>query len=671
MRIHSLRRRAAQTVAVVAGVSITLLAIGATGAAAQGYPAADTTAATDVAPSSATLNGLVTPDSAATSYYFEYGAAPAYGSTTATLTAGSGDSAVPVSATVSGLTPGDTYYFQVVAFNSYGTVYGGEQSLLPTTTSVPAPVTVGINRVQGSDRYQTSAAIAMAKYPAGVPGGNVVLATGTNFPDALAGAYLAGRLGAPILLVPPTAADPAFPTVTSALAALHATTVYLLGGASAIGPDVQAVLASSYTVVRIGGTTRYDTMQMIDEQAGTTAGSGGSGSPTAIIATGDDYPDALAAGPLAWAKHLPIILTDGAQAALSPQTVAVIAALGITHFLVMGGSSAINPAQVTQLGSLGTVDQQFAGVDRTDTAALFAAYTQSTYGVPTSSVILAAGQNFPDALSAGPWGGDPSSIYLTETADALGPYTTEALEALQGSVSTIDVAGGTAVVDDNAAAAAEAAAQSPATTVPPTASTQAPVATTGAATGSTSVATLNGTVDPDGVPTTYYFEYGTTTSFGSVTPTENAGAGTTALPVTAYLTDVDPDVTYYFQLVADNAYGASYGGTQAFSGSNGLAPSAATSTATAVTGAGATLNGTVDPDGTGTTYYFEYGTTSALGAITRSQYAGPNAGPIDVSAALGRLAPRTTYYYQLVAYNAFGTTLGGIESVTTRRQGAG
>jgi len=92
-----------------------------------------------------------------------------------------------------------------------------------------------------------------------------------------------------------------------------------------------------------------------------------------------------------------------------------------------------------------------------------------------------------------------------------------------------------------------------------------PIATTGSATSVThDSATLNGTVNPNGLSTTYCFEYGTTTSYGTTTPSTDAGDGTSNVPVSDDLTGLDPDTTYHFRIVAENSAGTSYGVDQTF-----------------------------------------------------------------------------------------------------------
>ncbi|ADB49856.1 fibronectin type III domain-containing protein [Conexibacter woesei] len=94
---------------------------------------------------------------------------------------------------------------------------------------------------------------------------------------------------------------------------------------------------------------------------------------------------------------------------------------------------------------------------------------------------------------------------------------------------------------------------------------QAPaVATTGASSVNTTTATLNGTVNPLGLTTTYRFEYGDTAAYGASTPDTSAGAGSSAINASANLTGLRPGTTYHYRLVASNVMGTSYGADQTF-----------------------------------------------------------------------------------------------------------
>jgi len=93
-----------------------------------------------------------------------------------------------------------------------------------------------------------------------------------------------------------------------------------------------------------------------------------------------------------------------------------------------------------------------------------------------------------------------------------------------------------------------------------------PTLTTNSATSvSSDSATLNGIVNPNGVSTTYYFEYGTTTSYGTSTTSTSAGSGTSAVSVSASISDLTSDTTYHYRLAAVNSMGTSYGDDKTFS----------------------------------------------------------------------------------------------------------
>jgi len=83
-----------------------------------------------------------------------------------------------------------------------------------------------------------------------------------------------------------------------------------------------------------------------------------------------------------------------------------------------------------------------------------------------------------------------------------------------------------------------------------------PTVSTGSAVASLSTATVTGTVNPQGRPTTYYFEFGETTNYGQQTSPQSAGQGATPVTVQAALSNLRTDATYHYRVVAvgpDNA----------------------------------------------------------------------------------------------------------------------
>ena len=184
-----------------------------------------------------------------------------------------------------------------------------------------------------------------------------------------------------------------------------------------------------------------------------------------------------------------------------------------------------------------------------------------------------------------------------------------------------------------------------------------PAAITGpvSAVGPTS-ATASGTVNPNGRSTSWYFEYGTTTSYGKRTSSRSAGSGSANIQVSGSLTGLASGTTYHYRLVATNGDGTARGADGIFT--TPLAPGAATGSATSITVSSATLNGTVDPNGRATSWYFEYGRSTSYGSKTPTTSAGSGAAGRSVAAALSSLARARLYHYRLVATSDAGTSRG-------------
>ena len=189
------------------------------------------------------------------------------------------------------------------------------------------------------------------------------------------------------------------------------------------------------------------------------------------------------------------------------------------------------------------------------------------------------------------------------------------------------------------------------------------VTTNGASSVTSSGARLNGSVNPNGQSTTYSFEYGTTTSYGSRTTTGNAGSGTNATNVSATLTGLTGSTTFHYRLDASNASGTSVGSDQTFTLS--APPTVQTGTAQNGATSSVTLTGAVNPAGHSTNWYFEYGTTSGYGTKTPAKSAGSGTTATAVSTGITNLTPGTTYHYRLVASSSIGTAVGTDVTFTT------
>ncbi|MBI3572397.1 hypothetical protein HY091_02615, partial [Candidatus Kaiserbacteria bacterium] len=192
-----------------------------------------------------------------------------------------------------------------------------------------------------------------------------------------------------------------------------------------------------------------------------------------------------------------------------------------------------------------------------------------------------------------------------------------------------------------------------------------PTVTTGSATSITSSgATLNGTVNPNGVTATAWFEYGTTSSYGSSTAAQTLAAGTTAVAVSAAVTGLSPNTTYHFRIDASNNGGTSYGLDASFT-TLATKPTVTTGSASSISGSSATLNGTVNPNGVTATAWFEYGTTTSYGSSTATQNIAAGTTAVAVSAAISGLSANTTYHFRIDATNNGGTSNGSDASFTT------
>ncbi|HTU79035.1 MAG TPA: hypothetical protein VMF09_09780 [Solirubrobacteraceae bacterium] len=201
-----------------------------------------------------------------------------------------------------------------------------------------------------------------------------------------------------------------------------------------------------------------------------------------------------------------------------------------------------------------------------------------------------------------------------------------------------------------------------------------PVATTIAATGVTETSsTLRAVVNPEGHETSYAFEYGTEAeNYSSSTLEGEAGTGTTNVAVGSSVSGLSPGTTYHYRVIAFSTTGIAVGEDKTFETPGTPPPPPPTVTATKASAIGyrqATLEGTVNPNGAETHYYFEYGSNPGLYEAEVPAPPGENAGSRTkaegVHETVTGLHPGTTYYYRLVAANSSGTSYSGEEKVTT------
>jgi len=296
----------------------------------------------------------------------------------------------------------------------------------------------GITRSAGVDRYATAAATSAASFEPGVP--VVFVATGDNYPDALAGGPAAAREGGPVLLV---RRDSIPPPVATELDRLDPGRIVVLGG-TAVVSDAVATALDGYTtgaVTRLAGADRYATAAAV---SGATFRPN---VPVAYVATGRNYPDALAGVPAAAAGGGPILLVPGT---FIPSSVgAELDRLNPVRIVVLGGSAVVSDGVVAVLGAYATGGvTRLAGADRYGTAAAISA---AAFPSPVPVAYVATGQNYPDALAGGPAAAREGGPVLLVRRDSIpAPVATE-LDRLDPG--RIVVLGGSAAVSDPVAAA--------------------------------------------------------------------------------------------------------------------------------------------------------------------------------------------------------------------------
>ena len=284
-----------------------------------------------------------------------------------------------------------------------------------------------VQRLAGANRYATAAAISKWAYPGGAD--VVFVATGLDFPDAIAGGAAAAAEGGPLLLV----AGTFVPAETMAeLRRLQPDRIVILGGTGVVVPGVATTLQSFASVERRAGPDRYVTAVEISKASFSSAS-------TAVITTGTAFPDAMVGAPAAAAAGGPLLLvrSDG----VPPSVLAELDRLGVTEIIIVGGPNAVSTAAEDQLIASGRSVQRMAGNNRYGSAA---AVSQRTFATGVDTALVAIGTNFPDALAGAATAGITGGPVLLVEADRIpGPIHNELVRLAPDAVVVL---GGPAAV---------------------------------------------------------------------------------------------------------------------------------------------------------------------------------------------------------------------------------
>ena len=296
------------------------------------------------------------------------------------------------------------------------------------------------SRLAGADRYGTSARVSSASFAPGVP--IAYVATGSNFPDALAAGPAAARGGGPVLL---TQASSIPTAIASELTRLKPHKIVVLGGTAVISDAVVAKLrgyATSGVATRIAGSDRYATA------ARTSAATFAAGVPVAYVATGASFPDALTGGVAAGRQGGPILLVRSTS--IPAATATELARLKPGRIVVLGGTAAISSAVATNLRPYATSASvtRLAGADRYATSLEISKATTGNDAPRT--VYVATGASFADGLSGTPVAARANGPLLIVPGGSL--TAPVAAELLRLNPPRIIILGGTSAISSTLAA---------------------------------------------------------------------------------------------------------------------------------------------------------------------------------------------------------------------------
>jgi phosphodiesterase/alkaline phosphatase D-like protein len=664
-------------------------------------PTVVTQAASSITQTTVTLNATVNPNGGSvSSCELEYGPTESYGSSAAcSPSPGSGSSPVGVSAAVTGLSANTTYHLRIVATNAGGTGTGGDEAFKtlpnPPTVSNVKPnkgpeaggTTVTITGTNlGEDtavKFGSTAASSVtadsgtsitAVSPAGTGTVDVTVST--------AGGTSHTNTGDQFSYVPPPAVTGVSPnagpltagtSVTITGTNLNEATAVKFGSTSATSYKVSS--ETSITAVAPAGT---GTVDVTVSTVGGTSATGSSDKFTYVpppTVTGVN-PNA---GPLAGGNSVTITGTNftsntevkfGSTSATgvkvtSPTALTVVSAAGTgtvnVTVITPGGTSALSAADEFSYPGPPTIEME-APTAIGQTSAILRANLNPKGGVITQCyfhyerVVPAPGET--PVIT--PCVGLPISGKKPMPVSALAGAE-EGLSAATSYRFSIEVINS---FDETAFSPLPESEPPQFKTLP------GPEVVTGVAASVTQTsATLNATVNPNGGEVSdCHFEYGATESYGSTAKcTPSPGSGTSPVGVSASVTGLIKNTTYYFRIVATNPGGESQDTLGQKFTTLPDPPVVVTAAASSPTQTSATLNGTVNPNGgTVSDCHFEYGTSTSYGSsVSCSSLPGSGESPVAVSAALEGLNANTTYHFRAVATNAGGPSLPGADQTFT------
>ncbi|WP_010676940.1 cell wall-binding repeat-containing protein [Bacillus timonensis] len=286
-------------------------------------------------------------------------------------------------------------------------------------------------RVYGSDRIETSIKISQEGWK---QADTVFLSTSSNFPDALAGAPLAYKYDAPILL---SLKDNIREDIKKEVIRLGAKRVILLGGKAVLSDTLKNNLENlGLEVRRIGGANRYETATLIAKELG-------SESKLAYLVYGGNFPDALALSPRAASSGTPILLTQ--TNTLPNTTKKFLKENEIQSLTIIGGNGVISNKIETELNNVIKINTaRLDGEDRYETAQKIVRYgfCEQEKG------IVARGDHFADALTGGVFAAKTNAVMFLVKPNAMPESSLSSMKVTCQNVKNFTVLGGKNAISD-------------------------------------------------------------------------------------------------------------------------------------------------------------------------------------------------------------------------------
>ncbi|WPC44509.1 alpha/beta fold hydrolase [Clostridium sp. JS66] len=255
------------------------------------------------------------------------------------------------------------------------------------SSSVYADGNISIKRLNGNDRYETSASIANY-YEAGQLD-SVVVTSGNGFADALSSSSLQGLGGSPVMLLGDNIQNSSKTINYIENHLKKEGTIYILGGEASVNSGFEKYFKQKgfNRIIRLGGNDRYETNIKIVNQSNVKEGT------PIVIANGDNFPDALSISSIAAYKGYPVFITPFNN--LPGKTEEKIKEIKPSKIYVIGGSSSISSGVEDKLKQISKDVVRIQGKDRYETSMNICKYFDENL----DNVVIASGEAFPDALS--------------------------------------------------------------------------------------------------------------------------------------------------------------------------------------------------------------------------------------------------------------------------------